>query len=196
MQDQESDRERRPRPKFGELAPEGWTWEPPKDISRLDTAIPLEPTETADAPPENSPPPLGQAGPPSAPTAIAAKEKAPPYWNRPVTFILLIIGLLGALQSVGFLTELPQTIQSLHAYERLGTYKAAPPVGTIILIGEIVQLVIWAVSFVISLTLVARRRLSFYVPLLAGVAGAVVLVACTALVLATDPVLLSSYSEL
>ena len=116
MSDQDSKPDPRPRPKYGELAPEGWKWVPPKDVSRLDTARPLE---VAAAPAEAH---ATNRVDDEALLLIQAGGRNPvPYWNRPFTVTLLMVGLLGMLYSVGTLIELPQSIQAYYAMQGLGT---------------------------------------------------------------------------
>lgn len=191
MSDQDSKPDPRPRPKYGELAPEGWKWVPPKDVSRLDTARPLE---VAAAPAEAS---AADRVDDEALLLIQAGGRKPvPYWNRPVTVTLLMVGLLGMLYSVGTLIELPQSIQAYYAMQGLGTYTAPSYVASVTLVGEILQVLIWLASVVVSVRLIRHQRLSFYVPLLAGVLAAIVLVAITLAVLINDPTLMHSYGKL
>lgn len=182
----------RARPKYGELAPEGWNWKPPEDADRLDTAKPLEPVESA-LPAEA--PSLWGAEQKLSPLEQAAGLKPVPVWNRPVTLMLLVLGLVGVLISIATLTELPVSMQLVYTNQGLGTYNPAPSVAAIALAGEITQAVIWVISAVISGILIARRRLSFYVPLVAGVVAAIVFIVFIMLVIATDPTLMNSYTK-
>ncbi|WP_345764042.1 DUF6264 family protein [Diaminobutyricibacter sp. McL0608] len=189
MADDNKDHDERPRPKFGELAPEGWVWHPPKDADRLDTAHPA---------------PEAHAAHPSAPTrsheeellAQAAGEHPVPTWNQPVTILLLIVGIIGMFLSIGTIASTPASIQHLYANEGLGAYKPAASVSMIMLAGEISMVGIWLLSAVLSVFRLTRHRLAFYIPILGGVLAFIGLFVCLTAIIASDPTLLDFYSRL
>jgi hypothetical protein len=208
----------RPRPKFGELAPEGWQWRPPADADRLDTTrpAPAEPPATIPAPqpqqrspqqhaPQQHAPQLpGQqqshpyaahhGGDGSGDTAPPQLRRAAPRWNLGWTIGLLILGFLGMSYSIGTLNALPSAIQLLHVNQGLGDYTPAASVSAILTAGSITMGVIWVASATITTLLLVRRRLSFYVPLIAGVVAFIALIVFFSIVLTTDPALLNYYS--
>jgi uncharacterized integral membrane protein len=85
-------------------------------------------------------------------------------------------------------------MQLLHSTHGLGDYTPAPVVGTLVLVGSILMGVIWVISAVLAALLLVKRRLAFWVPLVAGIVAMVVLLIFAGAVLATDPVLLGFYS--
>ncbi|MFF1574171.1 DUF6264 family protein [Leifsonia sp. NPDC058292] len=212
MADDDKKPDERPRPQFGELAPEGWVWRPPADHDRLDTSQPLAPAETdpesertqyaatrgTAAPPHTehtaSAHPYAAHGDPSAPRAQL--RRAAPRWNLGWTIGLLILGFLGMSYSIGTLNALPAAMQLLHVNQSLGDYTAAPSVAGILTAGSITMGAIWVASAVITVLLLTRRRLSFYVPLIAGVVAFIALIVFVSLVLATDPDLMTVYGAL
>ncbi|WP_431247792.1 DUF6264 family protein [Leifsonia xyli] len=193
MAEQEPQPDDRPRPQYGELAPPGWVWHPPADADRLDTSRPLEREEAA-PPPSGAPipgihPPQGT---PAYPPARA--EQSAPTWNLTLTILLAVFGFFGMLYSIATLQAIPASMQLLHSTNGLGDYTPAPVVGTLVLVGSIIMAAIWAVSAGIAAWLLVRRRLAFWVPLVAGIVAMVVLLIFAGAVLATDPVLLGFYS--
>jgi hypothetical protein len=201
----------RPRPKFGELAPEGWQWRPPADADRLDTSRPAPTEPPAATPPTQQPqslqPPSQQPphpygahphathyGPEGLDAAPPQLRRAAPRWNLGWTIGLLVLGLLGMSYSIGTLNALPSAIQLLHINQGLGDYTPAASVSGILTAGSITMGLIWIVSATITTLLLVRRRLSFYVPLIAGVVAFIALIVFFSLVLATDPALLNYYS--
>jgi hypothetical protein len=193
----------RPRPQFGELAPPGWVWHPPADADRLDTSRPLEREDAA-------PPPYGVSTPgaaprrpsdPTAPGASAgtgapgadAQGRSAPTWNLTLTVLLGVFGFFGMSYSIATLQAIPASMQLLHSTNGLGDYTPAPAVGTLVTAGSIVMAVVWLVSAVIAALLLVKRRLAFWVPLVAGIVAMVALLVFAVAVLATDPVLLSFY---
>jgi hypothetical protein len=172
----------RPRPQYGEYAPEGWTWTPPPGET------------TSDPAPQMATPPAPRA--PHTPTAHAvaaasAREHRPVRpADRAVTILLLVIGVLGAWLSIGVLQALPESMQLLHTQEGIDPYTPGPEIPGLILIGSILQVVIWVVAAAGSIALLRARRPSFWLPLAAGVLAAIALFVCTAIALSGDPALI------
>ena len=174
-------RDRRPRPQFGELAPEGWTWEPPEQPGSSDNAAPdAAAVDTA-------------AVRPATAQSVPAEGKRPAsVWDRPVTLGLLVLGLLGTFFAISILNSLPQAIQAMYTQESLGTYTRAAGVDAILLAGGIVQALLWAVTAALSIWLLVRGRRGFYVPLIGGFVSLILIFVFMAVVLAGDPTLINS----
>ncbi|KFF60758.1 hypothetical protein JF66_02325 [Cryobacterium sp. MLB-32] len=187
-------RDRRPRPQYGELAPEGWVWEPPTDARASELAIPDAPASGIAPPPE---PGTATANPASAPVAgpPAPGARRVPGWDRPVTMALLVLGLFGTFLAISILNSLPQAIQMLYTQESLGTYAAAANVDGILLAGAISQAVLWAATAALSVWLLIRGRRAFYVPLIGGVVSLILIFVFMGVVLSGDPTLLNSIAS-
>lgn len=162
--------DRRPRPQFGELAPEGWSWQPPEQEH-----------------PAQHPPPSA-AGPPPAPRGV-------PRWDRPVTLILLILGLLGATFAASVLIALPDAVQLLYTQQNLGTYVPAASVAPLLTLGMVLQGLIWLATAGVSVWFLVRGRRAFYVPLIGAAVSLVALFVVMSLALSSDPTLLDFYSR-
>jgi hypothetical protein len=139
------------------------------------------------------------AGPvPGAPwTNPAAARTAPrtPSWDITVTIILIVVGLLGTLLAIAILTAVPQAVQVLYTQEGLGTYSPAPAVAQLITAGSITEAAVWLAATTVSILLLVRGRRAFYVPLIGGVVGFVVLFVFMSIVLTTDPTLFDYFSR-
>jgi len=98
------------------------------------------------------------------------------------------------LYSITGLQGITASMQLLHTTNSLGDYTPAPIVSTLILVGSIILGAVWAVSAVIAAWLLMKRRLAFWVPLVAGIVAMTVLLIFSGAVLATDPALLNFYS--
>ncbi|WP_158864975.1 DUF6264 family protein [Leifsonia sp. AG29] len=187
MADEQPQPNDRPRPQYGELAPPGWVWRPPADQHRLDTDRPL---------PDSAP--AGPDYPPAHPGATGAR---PPVtgstgnWNLTLTILLIVFGFFGMSYSVILFQAVVPSIQFLYTQNHLGSYSPPGYVGAIVTAGSIAMALIWIVSTAISVTLLARRRLAFYVPLIAGVLAFVLVIALTGLVAASDPTLMELYRQ-
>jgi hypothetical protein len=179
----------RPRPRYGELAPEGWSWTPPQESQAPAASAPVS---------TNAAVPLGSQRNPAA--ASAAPLEAPavrpaPAWDRPVTISLLFLGLIGTFFAVSILGSVPESLQLLYTQAELGDYTAAAFVAPLLLAGSILQGVIWVASSVAAVLLLMRGRRAFYVPLIGGIVAFVVLVATVAAVLTGDTALLEYFSR-
>jgi len=177
----------RPQPRYGELAPEGWTWTPPQDERT--------PVDSAVVTPEPAPATRGAADRPAPATPGRAGPGSAPAWDRPVTLSLLVLGVLGAFFTISVLGSMPEALQMLYTQASLGDYTAADSVGAIITAGSIGQGVLWLATTTISVLLLLRGRRAFYVPIIGGVIAFVLLVAAMAVVLAGDPALLDYFSQ-
>lgn len=159
------------RPRYGELAPEGWSW-PPAGSS-------------GHAPAGRAPERPGGGG-----------RRPVPGWDRPVTLLLLVVGILGMFLNIGIVTSAPQSMAALYASEGLGEYAMAGSVPGIMTAASIAQLAIFAATAAVSVVLVVRRRRAFYVPLLGGVVAAAANLAFMTAIVATDATLLQHYAGL
>jgi hypothetical protein len=176
----------RPQPRYGELAPEGWTWIPPQDQQA--------PAASAAVSPPASPGPAA-GRPAAAPGAAASTPGSAPGWDRPVTMILLVLGLLGTFFIVSVLMSLPEALQMLYTQSDLGTYTPDSSVSAIITAGSIGQAVIWLATATVAVLLTLKSRRAFYVPLIGGVVSFVLLIAALTVVLAGDATLLDYFSR-
>ncbi len=147
----------RPKPKYGELAPEGWVWKPP------------QPT-TPDAHQTPSP----ASAPVVSPTARA---EAPDSSTKPrnttdlvITSILLVIGLITTANSVSSLLELPAIIQQVLDIQGLDvTYTATAAANLLGTIGAVVLALIYAAAVWLSVTALRARRRAFPIPIACAV---------------------------
>lgn len=178
--------DRRPRPQYGELAPEGWTWKPPQD----DT-VPAAPSAAP-----GSPAPATPQAAPAAPQAAAPRRTAGvPAWDRPVTLGLLVLGLLATFFAVSVLNSLPMAVQTLYTQQDLGTYRPDAAVAGLITAGGITEGVVWLLTAAGSILLTIRGKRAFYLPLIGAVVSFVVIFVFMSIILTTDPTLLDFYSR-
>ncbi|MDQ0576006.1 DUF6264 family protein [Agromyces albus] len=175
-------RDERPRPQYGEYAPEGWSWQPPAD------------ERTSDPAPQ-------MATPPPLPVAASVDRRDRPA-DRIVTILLLVVGVLGAWSAIGSLQSLPTVLPEAlrQASEMLGTggaafdYTPAPEVAGLILTGQIIQFVLLAFVVWWSIARLRARRLAFWVPLVGGVLSFIALYAIMFAIIMSDPALVERLS--
>ncbi|MDN4615793.1 DUF6264 family protein [Leifsonia sp. F6_8S_P_1B] len=192
MAEQHPQPDERPRPKYGELAPPGWTWTPPADADRLDTSRTSPAASGAEESPveHQAPPPHAYQAPPGG---VLQQPRATSRWDLPLTVLLLVFGFFGLSYSIGILQAFPAYLQLLHSSQGLGDYTPEPVVGTIVTIGTITMAGLWAVSTGLSVWLLVRKRVAFYVPLITGVIAFIALIVFASLMVSTDPALLDVY---
>ncbi|GAB3127961.1 DUF6264 family protein [Glaciibacter psychrotolerans] len=190
-------RPQRPRPQYGELAPEGWSWTPPpganphagSDITGSSQRA--ESTHPHGAARQQPPVPA----PPLVPVGRTGSKKALPTWDRPVTYGLLLLGLVGTFMTVGILQAVPDAVQMLYTQEGLGTYQAAAVVPELITAGIIAVWAVWVLTIGFTVLLLTRHRRAFYLPIIGGFVSFVVVFVFLSIILTTDPTLLQFYSR-
>lgn len=198
--DETSPKDPRPRPQYGELAPEGWTWTPPQE-----PAAPAAPAAQDPAAPNQAQ--QSQSTPQSAPVHYAAQQygapftpaqqtkRAAPMWDRPVTLALMVFGLFGTFFTIAVLNAIPDAMQMLYTQEGLGSYEPAASVAGLTTAGIITQVVLWIAMAAVSVLVLVRRRRAFYIPLIGGVLSVLAIFVFLAFILTTDPTLLDFYSQ-
>ncbi|TFD53095.1 hypothetical protein E3T46_03845 [Cryobacterium sp. Hh11] len=189
----------RPRPQFGELAPEGWTWQPPQDQDRVDAPAPTVGAGAAVHPTAQPPavpaPPLqtGQPFPTGQPHQPSSRTV--PRWDRPLTIGLLTVGLLATLYGAFSLGALPDAMQLIYTQQGLGTYTSGASIGPLTSVGAIAVVFIWLAAAAVSVRLLLRRRRAFYVSLIAGAVSTVTMFAFMLAAMLNDPTLIEFLSR-
>jgi len=177
-------RDERPRPRYGEYAPEGWSWQPPGDES-ADAAA------SAPAPP---PPPAPTPAGASGSGATEAASRPPRTTDRFFTILLLALGAIGAWNTSVSLQQLPGAIQGVYTDQGVGTYSPQPWLPTLALIGTVFMLALYAAVLGWSIMRLRARKLAFWVPLVGGAVAFLATIVLTSIVFFTDPTF-QSYLE-
>lgn len=208
----------RPKPKYGELAPEGWSWTPPSD------AHPDSPA-TADAgagAPEGVPgsgsgsdstgKPAGTprwpapTTPPVQPGADAGRADAgtgapepgvpgaptvPKRGDRIATMILLVIGAFWSINSAFGMFSLPEALQqAMDILGIEGTYTARDTANSAGVTGGVLTLLTYALTVVYSLRRVRANKLAFFVPLIGAFIAFVISFTVYIIAMTADPALM------
>ncbi|MFC5929545.1 hypothetical protein D6T64_17080 [Cryobacterium melibiosiphilum] len=214
--------DRRPRPQYGELAPEGWVWEPRADAHAATTAASTTASPATDVAAPGKADKPGRFTKADKPTKAAKPEtaaktatfkpieakpapagaqptntllRAVPAWDRYVTITLLFIGLFATFSAVSSFSAVPTVMQQLYTGQGLGTYVPAASVSATLLVGSILEGLIWAATAALSVSLMVRGKRSFYLPIIGAVIAGVVLFVFMIVVLVTDTNVLSFYSQ-
>lgn len=217
--------DRRPRPQYGELAPEGWTWKPPTDAAALTEGAGTATNSTTLAAAPGTPGKAAKAAPrpkrtksaaitrsQSAPTPVATQPaqmpqpittgppnnsliRPVPVWDRYVTITLLGIGLLATFYAVLSLSQMPTAMQRLYTLQDLGTYEPAASVSITMLVGTMLQGLVWAATAALAVSRLVRGKRTIYVPIIGAVVSGAVLFGFMIVLLLTDPTLVSFFGR-
>lgn len=253
---------RRPKPKYGELAPEGWQWQPPQE-SAAAAGVPSQHEEAGGALPkpgvphnlgiapvrsEVHPPAVSSVN--SAPTTHAGKEPgkeqqpgvsssdtfvAPPQQatspsrntqtatasapqqaengsataspaenerlkvrskrDSVATIILLVLGALGAIYSASSLMQTPAALSLIASALKLDNFTVPEQVATLGAFGALTMIAIQAVSLLLSIWRLTRKKLAFWVPLVAFGVAVIALIAFSVAMWATVPELIAHLQD-
>lgn len=115
--------------------------------------------------------------------------------DRIFTIVLLSIGALGALNVAGALMNLPQTFAQIYALYDLGPFAAPAFFGVLSTLGWMLPLGLWAVALIMSIQFMQRGKVAFYIPLIAGVAAAIVAVVLMSIAVTAAPELLTYFTD-
>ncbi|MFE6256142.1 DUF6264 family protein [Agromyces sp. NPDC057865] len=168
----------RPRPRYGEYAPEGWSWQPPREAASAES------------------PPSAPATPAAAPTpaTIAGTGAHAHPLDRGWTIALLAFGVLGVIYNVLSLLTMPdaalssaQLTAGLLGTEPPTSFTPGPIVPVAIGIGAILQVTLWIGALLWSRARMRAGRLAWWVPVVAGVVAFAVVMVVGLIVFASDP---------
>jgi hypothetical protein len=184
-------RDPRPKPQYGELAPPGWTWQPPPDPYAEPEKAP-EDEQTAPARPQWAPPTGARS---ASPAPRPTPGKRPRRGGDLVaTIALLVFGLFSVINNVITLFDLDSflrqfaAIYDLQDYTPNGDYAAAG-VGV-----GIFWIVLYLATVWLSVLSLRARRLTFWIPLVAGVVATLSATTLYLIALLSDPTVLEQFS--
>lgn len=189
-----TDQDPRPRPQFGEYAtPEEQraSIQVPPESAHADEPVPVPASRSTE---EGTRPTVGRFEPErdsvSKPVAPAGNSA-----DRIATIALLAIGLFNVLTTVPGLLDLPSTLNA--AFERMGLGSFTPtPAASVIGVGlAIFYALAWLVTLALSLRSLRAARLSFWIPLVAGVVVTIVAMICFLVLFFGDPAFMEYVSR-
>lgn len=147
----------RPKPQYGEYAPEGWV------------APQVQPIPT-------------EAAVPAAPPPRARRS-----WDVILTFALLAIGLYTVVAGYGSFPNLPALFDQVFAQLGVGDFTSDDAARAVGFAGNVVQTALWLVAAVLSSRSLRANRIAFWWPLGAGMIAGIIVVTMIVIVIASDP---------
>ncbi|MFC6172654.1 DUF6264 family protein [Subtercola frigoramans] len=166
----------RPKPKYGELAPEGWSWQPPAPPPGSDSSQgPTSSDGGADSrhaqPGPHAPPPVpsGSRDPYGATSAPAGAPRPIRAVDLSVTSLLLFFGLLFSASMIPALFDFNTVLIQAATAQGYTAFAPSAAANTMGIVAGVVTIVLQLVSIVVSVRRLSRRKLAFPVPILVGV---------------------------
>jgi hypothetical protein len=192
--------DKRPRPQFGELAPEGWKWTPPVPKAPAGPEADAERTSAASVTPSKldakKPDPkrpdakkrdAAAIKPVGARFDLDAPQKPLRLGDVLVTSVLIMLGLVLTASGVQQFFALQDMIGLFYTQEGIGRYSGGTTAQTAGAVAAVAQIIIMLAVIGFSVQLIGKRRLSFWVPLAGGALAVVVVFICMMAALLADP---------
>ncbi|QJU53967.1 DUF6264 family protein [Herbiconiux sp. KACC 21604] len=190
----------RPKPKYGELAPEGWVWQPPQE---------RQPESAPTAPPAPSPTGPASAGPtslaqqpsrqpasqhwaaPTPGTEVPGAAPAPRRGDRIATMVLLVIGAFWSVNTAFGMFSLPAALQqAMDILGISGTYTAYDTANSAGVTGGVLTLLTFALTVLYSLRRLRANKLAFFIPIIGAVVAFVISIVVYTIAMTADPALM------
>jgi hypothetical protein len=195
-----TDPERRPRPQYGEYATPEEQRARIKDPSAHPFGSPAQPSagergsygERSGVPI----PPIARADVPEETAQPSARQRATNRGvDRIATLALLALGLYSVLSTLVTMADLAGYLDSTMKQLGIGSYTATPTTAVIAVVISVVNVVAWLVSAPLSMLSLRAGRISFWIPLTAGVVVTVITAICYAVLLMSDPSFVASVTR-
>lgn len=116
-------------------------------------------------------------------------------WDVVLTIILLVLGLGGTLLGVlyGIIFSSPELIDDAFRQQGLGGFDGE--VGATPLVLIVSHVVLYLVAAGLSILLLVKKKIAFYIPLIAGVVAAVIFWAALIMLMLSDPDFAGTYGR-
>lgn len=191
----------RPKPKYGELAPEGWVWQPPKEATPdpAPEASPAPVARPSDArldPRGQTPDARAAASGPSDPQAPGSAPAPARTRNLAIdvniTIVLLVLGVLSVGSSVATLLDLNGYMTTAGAAFGLDAYPANEVTRIAGVTGAVLHVLLLAGVVWWSIRRIRAQKMAFWVPLTGAVVSFVLTCICVGIAFAQAPELLDA----
>jgi hypothetical protein len=162
-------------PQYGEYAPAGY-------VSPVTPEVPAAPANPYGIPgyaPPATPSNMYAAPTYGTPIASGVVATAPAgrtrrTWDTVLTIILLVLAVFGTLIALGYAALLPQVMTQLYTQYNAGTFRDDGSLAGASTIIAVSHIVLFLVAVGISIPLLLRKRITFWVPLAIGVLAAII----------------------
>lgn len=126
---------------------------------------------------------------PERPAYLAGQEprRAPRRFDAAITVGLLAAGLVNVVGSIGANADPSLAIDQSYALFGGGTYEVTPQTSVIGIAVNVVNIVVFVLAAWISLELVKRRRIAFWVPIVGAIVATVITSVLVLTLIVQDP---------
>jgi hypothetical protein len=126
---------------------------------------------------------------PERPAYLAGQEprRAPRRFDAAITVGLLAAGLVNVVGSIGANADPSRAINQSYALFGGGTYEVTPQTSVIGIAVNVVNIVVFVLAAWISLELVKRKRVAFWVPIVGAIVATVITSVLVLTLIVADP---------
>ncbi|OUE17921.1 hypothetical protein BFL34_02967 [Clavibacter michiganensis] len=126
---------------------------------------------------------------PERPAYLAGQEprRAPRRFDAAITVGLLAAGLVNVVGSIGANADPSRAINQSYALFGGGTYEVTPQTSVIGIAVNVVNIVVFVLAAWISLELVKRKRVAFWVPIVGAIVATVITSVLVLTLIVQDP---------
>ena len=125
---------------------------------------------------------------------IVASTRVRSSFDVAITVALLGVGVFDVVGGYGQYADLAPALRELYAQQGFGQFTSDALAQTIGVVANALRTVILALTIVVSLVLISRKRRAFWVPLVGAAVAVVAVVVCIVVLMASDPAV-ASYLE-
>lgn len=126
-----------------------------------------------------------------APVEVRPKRQV----DRIVSMVLLAIGFVNITTSIPSWLNLPSTLQMVFDQVGIGTYTSTALAESLGILAIVVQAVIWIAALAVTISLMRRNRLSWWVPLAAGALALIAVMVILYIAMAGDPAVMENLTN-
>lgn len=114
-------------------------------------------------------------------------------WDVVLTIILLALGLLGVLGGIiyGVIFSSPELLDEVFRQQGFNGFNGEAGAGPAILI--VSHVLLYLIAAGLSIVLLLKRKIAFYIPLIAGVVAAIIFWTVLTVIMMSDPAFMSQY---
>jgi len=170
--------EERPRPQYGEYAT------PEQQRAAGGTPVVQTPTPTPTAPVATTPAPA------LSPVA------QPRRWDRILSIALLAFGLYNVITGVVQFRDLGAMLNQVYELQGVGTYSETALTGALSTVIVVSQVVIYLVTLFVTMSLLRRGKLAFWVPLVGGALAGLIVTVSLLVLMGSDPSFIAYVNEM
>lgn len=168
----------RPKPQYGEYAPPGW-------VSPVQQPVPATESTRVD-----------RAGRSGAVGSAAIRRPRARAWDVPVTFGLLMLWAVVAIEGLFSFPRLAETLGILYTQMEIGEFTLVDQARSAGIALAVIQVVLLALTIWRSYRSLKRGKLAFYWPLIGFVVYFAVLLVVLAVLIFSDPAYLAHIKTL